>query len=113
MSGVKHTPVLIATSSAADGVYVISQGEERKAIGTVRAPRSLVDTMCAAPDLLEALIEARLTLSLTRTNIMVEMKKSEGAAYRWEGVPELLANRIAQCDAAIARARGEQDGGGE
>lgn len=97
MSAVKHTTVLIATSSAADGVYVISQGEERKAIGTVRAPRSLVDTMCAAPDLLEAL---------------------ERSAEGWANALELKLIPPQHRDtatilrdearAAIARARGEQ-----
>lgn len=117
MSGVKHTPwevedlglpeyldgnrsrFTVRSKSGAPIAYAFDADEAR--------------IFAAAPDLLEALIEARLTLSLIRTNIMVEMKKSEGGAYRWEGVPELLANRIAQCDAAIARARGEQDGGGE
>ena len=93
MSGVKHTQVLIATSSAADGVYVISQGEERKAIGTIRAPRSLVDAMCAAPDLLEA-------IQVLVTDCSQIWSEAEFPALK-------------QARAAIARARGEQDGGGE
>lgn len=107
MSGVKHTPGPWRTN----GCYISSNyGEVGHAYFVSSMPEGMADAnaylMAAAPDLLEALTEARLTLSLTRTNIMVEMKKSEGAAYRWEGVPELLANRIAQCDAAIHRATG-------
>jgi hypothetical protein len=51
--------------------------------------------------LTDALAEARRTLSLARGNIMVEMSRSEGAAYRFEGVPEILQQRIADCDDAI------------
>lgn len=117
MSGVKHTPWEVEDfgwPEYLDGIrsrYAVRNESGEPIAYAFDADEARL--FASAPDLLEALIEARLTLSLTRTNIMVEMKKSEGAAYRWEGVPELLANRIAQCDAAIARARGEQDGGGE
>ena len=123
MSGVKHTPVEL--HAVFNGLYwdvAVGPHDYSQRVASCHANHVLghgledaerhARLFAAAPDLLEALTEARLTLSLTRTNIMVEMKKSEGAAYRWEGVPELLVKRIAQCDAAIARARGEQDGGG-
>lgn len=125
MSGVKHTPVsgvhpdntALRAVDACGGTYTSAEeasgwaGGHRAALAQATVAVGHADAITA--HLLEALAEARLTLSLTRTNIMVEMRKSEGAAYRWDAVPELLANRIAQCDAAIARARGERDGGGE
>lgn len=91
----RHNPALTCSVRITSGVVRVKTESEARLIA-------------AAPDLLEALTEARLTLSLTRTNIMVEVKKSEGAAYRWEGVPELLANRIAHIDAAITRATGDR-----
>jgi hypothetical protein len=60
--------------------------------------------IAAAPDLLRELREARTTLSLTRSNIMVEMKR--GRDYQWAGVPEILQARIDAMDAAIIRAAG-------
>lgn len=63
--------------------------------------------IAAAPEMKEALKEARTTLSITRTNIMVEMKRSEGAAYRFESVPEILKTRIEAIDAVLAKAIGE------
>ncbi|WP_338575796.1 hypothetical protein V8J38_11395 [Brevundimonas olei] len=124
MSGEKHTPVKL--HAVFNGHYwdvAVSPEDFSQCVGSCHRNSVLgygldgaeryARLFAAAPDLLEALTEARLTLSLTRTNIMVEMKKSEGTAYRWEGVPEALQARIVQCDDAIARARGEQDGGGE
>lgn len=112
MSGVKHTPgPLLAIGNevrkplSSDSGLTIAVA---RCAGSNEEAEANAALYAAAPDLLEALTEARLTLSLTRTNIMVEMKKSEGAAYRWEGVPELLANRIVQCDAAITRATGDR-----
>lgn len=54
--------------------------------------------------LLAELREARTTLSLTRDNIMTEMKRGRG--HQWEGVPEILKARLDAIDAAIARAEG-------
>lgn len=64
----------------------------------------------AAPELLAELRDARTELSLTRTNIMVEMGKSAGAAYRWEGVPELMKQRLDKMDVLIAKALGQEGG---
>lgn len=36
------------TSTAADGVYLISEGDERRLIATVKAPREVADKMAAA-----------------------------------------------------------------
>lgn len=66
--------------------------------------------IAAAPELLAELRETRTELSLTRTNIMSEMQKGEGAAYRWEGVPELLKQRLERIDAVLARATGQEGG---
>lgn len=64
--------------------------------------------MAAAPALLEALEDARTSLSITRTNIMCEIGRcADPSESRWEGVPEQLAKRIAKIDAAISLARGE------
>lgn len=65
-----------------------------------------VNLIAAAPELLEALSEARTELLLMRNNIMEEMRLSEGAAYRFEGVPDILQKRIDAIDAAIAKAGG-------
>lgn len=64
--------------------------------------------IAAAPALLEALEDARTSLSITRTNIMCEIGRcADPSESRWEGVPEQLAKRIAKIDAAISLARGE------
>lgn len=63
--------------------------------------------MTAAPDMLEALIEARTTLSILRTQIMVEIGRcADPSESRWEGVPEKLKQRLDAIGAAIARATG-------
>ena len=56
-------------------------------------------------DLRAALRDARTTLSITRTNIMCEMQKGEGTAYRVDGVPEELKKRIDAIDAALKENR--------
>lgn len=69
-------------------------------------------TRCAALQtekaaLLEALEDARTSLSITRTNIMCEIGRcADPSESRWEGVPEQLAKRLAKIDAAISLARG-------
>lgn len=50
------------------------------------------------------LSEARTTLAITRTQIMVELNRG---VDRWEGVPEALKLRLDAIDAAIAKALGE------
>lgn len=61
----------------------------------------------AAPDLLEALKEARTSLSITRTNIVTEIGRcADPSESRWAGVPELLKKRLDKIDAAISRAEG-------
>lgn len=59
--------------------------------------------------LVEALEEARTTLSLTRTNIMVEVGRcADPSESRWEGVPELLKERLNQIDAVLSLTKGGQ-----
>lgn len=58
----------------------------------------------AAPDLVAELREARTTLAITRTQIMVELNRG---VERWEGVPEALKLRLDAIDAALAKALGE------
>lgn len=53
--------------------------------------------------LVEALREARTGLSITRTNIMCEINRcADPRDSRWEGVPEMLKERIAKIDAALS-----------
>ena len=61
--------------------------------------------IASAPDLLEALTEARTTLSILRTQVMVEIGRcADPSASRWEGVPDKLSERLEQIDAVIAKA---------
>ena len=63
--------------------------------------------IAAAPELLDGLTEARTTLSILRTQIMVEIGRcADPSESRWDGVPEKLKERIEEIDAAIARATG-------
>lgn len=56
-------------------------------------------------DLIEALREARTELSITRTNIMCEINRcTDPRDSRWEGVPEILKERIAKIDAILTKA---------
>lgn len=58
-------------------------------------------------DLIEALREARTELSLTRTNIMCEINRcTDPRDSRWEGVPEILKERIAKIDAILTKEAG-------
>jgi len=58
-------------------------------------------------ELVEALRDARTTISITRTNVMSEIGRcADPSESRWAGVPEQLAKRIAAIDAAITRATG-------
>lgn len=65
--------------------------------------------IAAAPDLLEACKELRTSLMLTRDNIIRESKLDAKAASRWEGVPELLLERMKKADAVIDLAEGTPD----
>jgi hypothetical protein len=61
--------------------------------------------IAAAPDLLEELADARTTLSILRTQVMVEIGRcADPSESRWEGVPEKLRERLSHIDAAIAKA---------
>lgn len=57
----------------------------------------------AVAELMEAASQIRTTLSLTRSNVLTEIKRG---ATQWEGVPELLQARIETFDATLARVRG-------
>ena len=59
--------------------------------------------IAAAPELLDELTEARTTLSILRTQVMVELNRG---IERWEGVPEKLKERLDTIGAATAKARG-------
>jgi len=60
-------------------------------------------------ELVEALRDARTTISITRTNAMSEIGRcADPSESRWAGVPEQLAKRIAAIDAAITQAEGPQ-----
>ena len=65
--------------------------------------------IAAAPELLTELVEARTTLSILRTQVMVEIGRcADPSESRWEGVPEKLKERLDAMDAAITRATGAQ-----
>lgn len=57
----------------------------------------------ASADLLSELREARTTLSVLRTQVMVEIGRGH---EQWDGVPEKLKERLDAIDAAIAAATG-------
>lgn len=58
--------------------------------------------------LIEALEDARTSLSITRTNIMCEIGRcADPSESRWAGVPEQLAKRIAKIDAIITKEAGQ------
>ena len=61
-------------------------------------------SMIAVAELIEAASEIRTSLSLTRSNVMTEFKRG---ATQWDGVPELMQQRIDVFDAALARVKGE------
>lgn len=85
-----------ATGCEAAIMRVVKQQRAEQKAATPPAPND---------DLRAALREARTTLSITRTNIMCEMQKGEGTAYRFEGVPEELKKRIDAIDAALKENR--------
>lgn len=124
MSEVKHTPgpwhvehlsPVVGVSSRKKGGYsyrlatcpywtLPKRGQPDRATALANA-----HLIAAAPALIEALEEARTTLSLTRTNIMVEIGRcADPSESRWEGVPELLKERLNQIDAALSLAKGGQ-----
>lgn len=80
--------------------------------GTIEhpSPREKANARLAAasPELLDELTEARTTLSILRTQIMVEIGRcADPTESRWEGVPEKLKERLDAIDAAIAKATGD------
>lgn len=68
---------------------------------TARANARLI---AAAPDLAAELREARTTIAITRTQIMVELNRG---VERWDGVPEALKLRLDAIDGVLAKALGE------
>lgn len=63
--------------------------------------------IAASPDLLEEIVEARTTLSILRTQIMVEIGRcADPSESRWEGVPEKLKQRIDAIDTVTVKATG-------
>lgn len=80
------------------------QQERRKTWKRIKANARLI---AAAPELLEALKDARTTISITRTNVLTEIGRcADPSESMWAGVPEQLAKRIEHIDAAIAKAEG-------
>jgi hypothetical protein len=70
--------------------------------GQAEANASLI---AAAPELYAELTEARTTLSILRTQVMVEIGRCpDPSESRWEGVPEKLKDRLDAIDAALAKA---------
>ena len=98
-----------------DGHYVTPEHASTKIIALVFRPDTDSENerhanarlIAAAPDLLEALTEARTTLAMLKRSVVTEIARHDGL-LRWEGVPEAIQARIDECDAAITRA----DGGG-
>jgi hypothetical protein len=56
----------------------------------------------AARAMLAALVQARVSLAITRSNIRTEMTR--GRYYQWVGVPEEIALRVREIEDAIALA---------
>ncbi len=77
-------------------------------IGTVISGWDDAHLIAAAPDLYAALKEARTDLMLAAGNMDTAAKTDP----RWEGCGDILRKRIKECDAALARARGEEVSGG-
>lgn len=83
-------------------------GDTGDIVATCYQDSEHVRLIAAAPELYEELTEARTTLSVLRTQIMVEIGRCpDPSESRWEGVPEKLKERIDGIDAALAKARGE------
>jgi hypothetical protein len=100
-------PVWPCTRFGVKGVWDIASVNE---LGDENVDEQIANArlIAAAPDMLEALREARTTLSILRTQIMVEIGRcADPSESRWEGVPEKLKERTAAVDAAIAAATGE------
>lgn len=109
MSAVKHTPVVIDL----DGVTVMTDHKHgHHTICRSASPDSaafIVQAVNSHYALIEALEDARTTISLTRTNIMCEIGRcADPSESRWAGVPELLKERLDRIDATLSLAKGEQ-----
>lgn len=101
MSGIKPWAVVQSPTDpemyAVEGVYLVADD----------LPIEDANMIAAAPMLRDELTEARTTLSILRTQIMVEIGRCpDPSESRWEGVPEKLRERIDAIDTAIAKARG-------
>lgn len=102
----RGAPVKDATGEIVALVYAEDHKEHRSYWQCGMANRNLI---AASPLLLAALEEARTVLSITRDNIHRELAHRN--IDRWEGVPDVLDERIKKVDAAIALARGEKGEG--
>lgn len=95
-----------------DQIYALDQSNNPIVVAQVSNWNDLVSSaadanarlIAAAPELYEALTEARTTLSILRTQVMVEIGRcSDPSESRWEGVPEKLKDRLDAIDAALAK----------
>lgn len=107
MSAVKHTPGPWSFDGPAHSIIVWGPTPELRVCfmtsdGPAEANARLI---AAAPDMLEALSEARTTISILRTQVMVDIGRcADPRESRWEGVPEKLKERLDAIDAARAKA---------
>ncbi|MFA6043586.1 MAG: hypothetical protein WC718_01260 [Phycisphaerales bacterium] len=91
----------IRVGEVGDHRWVANADSPYVSYDTAKANARLIS---AAPDMLEALAEARITLSMLRTQVSIEIGSG---VDRWEGVPPKIAEQLATIDVAIAKARGE------
>lgn len=61
----------------------------------------------ASDELLEALEEARTTISMLKRNVVSEINNHDGF-FRWEGVPDALQARIDAINTTLAKHKGPQ-----
>lgn len=62
----------------------------------------------AAPELLNELKGAGITLMLLANNVRAEMKRNAESAKRWDDMPELLDEQARSINVLIAKATGEE-----
>ncbi len=102
-----HAFDLRVTSAKGEYKCVAFSDDEDAAFIAALNPATALSLITAAElnaELVEGLEEARIDLSNTRTNIMVDLNMGN---ERWEDVPDLMKARIDAIDALIAKAKGQ------